>query len=268
MQIGSKQFDIGARTFIVGILNVTPDSFFDGGSYSTVEQAVRQAKKLVNEGADIIEVGGESSRPGFIPVEMQVELDRVIPVIQALRDEIDVPIAVDTYKSTVAEAALQNGAALINDIFGFKKDPELAKICAKYNAVCCAMHNRDNTDYRHFLPDVIADLKESVELLAAAGVNSDNVIIDPGVGFAKSAEQNVEVIRNLSFFSALPYPILLGTSRKSFMGKLLGLPIEDRLEATVATTVFAITQGCDFIRVHDVLANKRAAMMADEIVRY
>ena len=268
MKIGSTWFDIGMRTFIVGILNVTPDSFFDGGSYTTVEQAVNRAKKLVDDGADIIEIGGESSRPGFTPVAAHVELERVIPVLKALVGVIDVPIAVDTYKAAVAEAALQHGASLINDVFRFKKDPELATVCAKYNACCCVMHNRDNTNYSNFLSDVLADLQESVDLLLAAGVDPQQIILDPGIGFAKSAAQNLDVLRNLSLFTSLPYPVMLGTSRKSFIGYTLDLPVEERLDATVATTVLAISQHCDFIRVHDVRENKRAAMMADEIIRH
>ena len=268
MQIGSKRFEIGRRTFVVGIVNVTPDSFFDGGSYTTVEGAVLRAKKIAADGADIIEIGGESSRPGFTPVAADVELGRVIPVLQALKKEIELPIAVDTYKAEVAQAALQNGASLINDIFGFKKDPELAKVCARLGAACCVMHNRDNTDYGNFLLDVIADLQEGANILISAGVSPQNIILDPGIGFAKSAAQNLEVIRNLPMFSALPYPVMLGTSRKSFIGKTLGLPTEERLEATLATSVLAVSAGCAFVRVHDVLENKRAVMMADEIIRH
>ena len=268
MQIGAKQFDIGARTFIVGILNVTPDSFFDGGAYTTVEQAVLRAKKLVDEGADIIEIGGESSRPGFTPIGAQEELDRIIPVLLKLKDEIDVPISIDTYKGSVASIALENGGSMINDVFRFQKDPELVKVCARYKATCCVMHNRNNTDYSNFLLDVLADLKESVDLLIQAGVSPWDIIIDPGIGFAKSVQQNLEIMRNLSLFSALPYPVMLGASRKSFIGHTLDLPVEERLEATVATTVLAIAQRCDFVRVHDVLANKRAAMLSDEIVRH
>ena len=267
MQIGTTHFGIGARTFLIGILNVTPDSFFDGGSYTSVEQAVHRAKKLVDDGADIIEIGGESSRPGFTPVEAEVELDRVLPVLDALQNVINVPIAVDTYKAEVAEKALQNGASMINNVLCFKKDRALAEVCANYNAAYCVMHNRGNMDYDHFLLDVIADLEDTVLFLTEAGVSPGNIIIDPGIGFAKSAAQNLEILRNLPLFTALPYPVMLGTSRKSFMGHTLGLPLEDRLEATVATTVLAIDHGCAFVRVHDVLENKRAARMADAIVR-
>ena len=267
MKIGQSEFKIGTRTFIVGILNVTPDSFFDGGEYDSLEQAVRRAKKMVADGADIIEIGGESSRPGFTPVSAKEELERIMPVLQALSQEIDAPIAIDTYKAEVAEAALQNGASLINDVFCFKKDPELPRVCAEYNAVCCVMHNRSSADYNNILLDIIADLQDGVRMLISAGVSEKNIIIDPGIGFAKDAEQSVHVLRNLSYFTALAYPVMLGASRKSFIGNTIGLPVEDRLEATIATNVLAISQNCAFIRVHDVRENKRAAMMADKLIR-
>lgn len=267
MKIGSKIFDIGSRTFIIGILNVTPDSFFDGGNYSTVQQAIERAMQLVADGADIIELGGESSRPGHATVPIDVELERVLPVLAALSKKIDTPICIDTCKAAVADAALQNGASMINDVWCFSRDKELAKVCAKHNAICCVMHNRDNTNYDNFLIDVVNDLKKGIDTLLQAGVSPGNIITDPGIGFAKSVEQNLEVMRNLSMLTSLPHPVMLGTSRKSFMGKSIGLNIEERLEATIATTVLGISSQCDFIRVHDVLENKRAAMMADEIIR-
>jgi len=267
MKIGNTHFDIGTRTFIVGILNLTPDSFSDGGAYATVEHAVARARQMVADGADIIEIGGESTRPGHVPVEAEVELGRVIPVLEALVDAIDVPISVDTRKAVVAEAVLQRGAALINDTARFKDDPALAKVCAKYGAVCCAMHSRDNMDYDSLLLDIMADLDESVQILLEAGVSPDKIILDPGLGFAKNAEHNLEIMRNLSLFTALPYPIMLGASRKRFIGHVLDLPVDERVEGTVATTVLGVQHGCAFIRVHDVLQNKRAARMADAIVR-
>jgi len=267
MQIGSQEFKIGTRTFIVGILNVTPDSFFDGGEYTEVEKAVNRAKKLASDGADIIEIGGESSRPGFTPVDAQTEMARILPVLKAVKQELNIPIAIDTYKAVVAEAALQNGAALINDVFGFKKDPEHPNVCAKYNAACCVMHNRDDTNYKSVLIDIATDLQESIEALINAGVDPQKIIIDPGIGFAKDAEQSIHVLRNLSYFTAFAQPVMLGASRKSFIGHSIGLDVEDRLEATIATTVLAIQQKCAFIRVHDVKENKRAAMMTDKLVR-
>ncbi|MCL2840974.1 MAG: dihydropteroate synthase [Defluviitaleaceae bacterium] len=267
MQIGKKNFNLHERTFIVGILNVTPDSFFDGGAYNSLEQAVNRAKKMVADGADIIEIGGESSRPGFTPVDAQTEMERILPILKAVNQAIDIPIAIDTYKSEVAEAALQNGAVLINDIFCFKRDPELPKVCAKYNAACCIMHNRDDTSYDNILLDIITDLNEGIDRLLSAGVAPQKIITDPGIGFAKDTKQSIHVLRNLSYFTALPYPVMLGASRKSFIGNSIGLPVEDRLEATIATTVLAIHQNCSFIRVHDVKENKRAAMIADVLIR-
>jgi len=267
MNINGKNFNIGSRTFIVGILNVTPDSFSDGGQFYAVDNAVQRAIKMESDGADIIEIGGESSRPGFTPVDEKTELERITPVLHALSQVLTVPIAVDTYKANVANYALQNGASIINDIFCFKRDPDMPKVCAAHNAICIIMHNRNNHNYDHFIPDVIADLDEGIKLLTAAGVPAENIIIDPGVGFAKGLKHNIEVLQNLDQFAALPYPVMLGASRKSFIGKTLGLSVDERLEATIATTVLGITQGCDFIRVHDVLENKRAAAMTDEIVR-
>ena len=269
MQIGSKQFDIGSRTFIIGILNLTPDSFSDGGSYNSVDQAVARAKQMVAEGADIIEIGGESSRPGHTQISAEEELERIMPVLLRLKDEIDVPISIDTYKGATAEVALQNGASMINDVWYFRADPTLATVCAKYDAVCCVMHNRENDNrvYENLLLDVIAELQDSVDFLVQAGVDPSRIILDPGVGFAKTVAHNLEIMRHLSLFTALPYPIMLGTSRKSFMGRV-GLAAGERMEATMATTVLGIQQSCDFIRVHDVLENKRAALMTDEIVRF
>ena len=267
MQIGSKYFDIGKRTYIVGILNVTPDSFFDGDSYTCVDSAVAKAKAMVADGADIIEIGGESTRPGHVKVDANEEISRVLPTLQQLVSQLDVPISVDTSKSKVARAALLAGAAMINDIWGFKHDPDLAATCAEFSAVCCTMHNRSNTTYTNFLPDVLSDINDSVDILTKAGVNIGKIIIDPGVGFAKSVEQNIEVLRNLDAFVNTGYPVMLGASRKSFIEKTIGLALPDRLEATVATTVLATQAKCAFVRVHDVLENKRAAMMADYITR-
>lgn len=270
MKIGNTKFKIGKRTFIVGILNVTPDSFSDGGMFDSVLAATKQAKKLQKEGADIIEVGGESTRPGHFKVDLETEIERVIPVIKALNedDEITVPLAIDTSKSEVADTALSYGVSLVNDVWGFKKDPELAQVCAKYNAICCTMHNRDSFNYTNFIPDVFKDIQESINILIQAGVKPANIIIDPGIGFAKSPEQNIEILRNLMAFTSLPYPLMVGTSKKSFMGKTIGLDINNRQESTMATTVLAISKGANFIRVHNVAENKKAAQMADYIMRH
>lgn len=267
MKIGNKNFNIGQRTYIMGILNVTPDSFSDGGEFNNIEKALKHAKEMINEGADIIDVGGESTRPSHIPVDKNEEIKRVIPVIEALSKEIDVPISIDTYKGEVAELAVKAGASLINDVWGFKKDPYISKVAAKYNLSCCLMHNRTNANYNNFINDVITDIKESIDIALRAGVKAENIILDPGIGFAKSYEQNLILMNNLEKLKELSYPVLLGTSRKSMIGNTLNLPPEERIEGTVATSVIGIMKGCDFVRVHDVLENKRACVMTDAIVR-
>lgn len=267
MIIGNKKFDLGKETYIMGILNVTPDSFSDGGKFNSIDKAVHQAKLMIKEGASIIDVGGESTRPNHTVISVEEEINRVVPIIEALKKEIDIPISIDTYKSEVAEAAVKAGADLINDVWGFKKDCNMAKVAAKYNVPCCLMHNRENKEYKSFMEDVIYDLKECVEIAIKAGVKKENIILDPGVGFAKSLEQNIQVVNELEKIVELGYPVLLATSRKSMIGLSLDLPVDERVEGTIATTVIGIMKGCDFVRVHDVLENKRAAQMTDIIVR-
>ena len=267
MKIGNKNFSIGERTYVMGILNVTPDSFSDGGKFNHIENAIKHAKEMIEDGADIIDIGGESTRPKHTPVEAKEEIKRVVPVIEVLSREIDVPISIDTYKGEVAELAIKAGASLINDVWGFKKDPYMSKVAAKYQVPCCIMHNRENKNYDDFITDVLEDLKESIDIALQAGVKAENIIIDPGIGFAKSYEQNLILMNNLEKLKGLNYPVLLGTSRKSFIGNTLNLPVEERVEGTVATSVIGIIKGCDFVRVHDVLENKRACAMTDAIVR-
>jgi len=267
MKIGNKNFNIGKRTYIMGILNVTPDSFSDGGRFNNIEKALNHAKEMINEGADIIDIGGESTRPSHTPVDKNEEIKRVIPVIEALSKQIDIPISIDTYKGEVAKLAVKAGASLINDVWGFKRDSYISKVAAKYNLPCCLMHNRTNTNYNNFIDDVITDLKESIDIALKAGVKTENIILDPGIGFAKSYEQNLILMNNLEKLKELNYPLLLGTSRKSMIGNALNLPPEERIEGTVATSVIGIMKGCDFVRVHDVLENKRACIMTDAIVR-
>ncbi|WP_368488417.1 dihydropteroate synthase [Clostridium sp. BJN0013] len=267
MRIGKKDFEIGKRTYIMGILNVTPDSFSDGGKFNNIELALEHAKQMEAEGADIIDIGGESTRPGYETITQQEELERIIPVIGILAKHIKIPISVDTYKSKVAEQALNAGASFINDVWGFKKDPRMAFVTAHYKVPCCLMHNRDNTNYNALIEDILNDLKESINIALKAGVEDKNIILDPGIGFGKDYEQNLSVMRNLERFSELGYPVLLGTSRKSIIGNTLNLKVHERLEGTIATTVIGIMKKCDFVRVHDVKENKRAAIMSDAIVR-
>ncbi len=268
MKIGNKEFEIGKRTYIMGILNFTPDSFSDGGVFNNLDIAIRHVKKMIDYGADIIDVGGESTRPNHTQVGEQEEINRVVPIIKAIRERFDIPISIDTYKAKVAERALEAGANLINDVWGFKKEEDMAKVAAKYNVPCCLMHNRDNKDYKNLIEDILDDLKESISIAKEAGVKDENIILDPGIGFAKTYEENLDVMDNLEKLKELGYPILLGTSRKSMIGITLNLPIEQRVEGTIATTVIGIMKGaCDFVRVHDVLENSRAAKMTDAIVR-
>ena len=268
MKIGNKEFKIGERTYIMGILNFTPDSFSDGGKFNHMEDALKHVEDMINEGADIIDIGGESTRPNHTPVGEEEEIKRVIPIIKAVREKFDIPISVDTYKAKVAEEAIKAGADLINDVWGFKKDKNMATVAAKYNVPCCLMHNRENKEYNSLMNDMLEDLKESIKIAKDAGVKDENIILDPGIGFAKTCEQNLEVMNNLEVIKTLGYPILLGTSGKSMIGLTLDLPVEERVEGTVATTVIGIMKdACDFVRVHDVKENLRAAKMTDAIVR-
>jgi len=268
MKIGNKEFKIGERTYIMGILNFTPDSFSDGGVFNNIELAIEHVRKMIDDGVDIIDVGGESTRPGYTLISDEEEINRVVPIIKAIKENFDISISIDTYKAKVAEKALQAGADLINDIWGFKKEKDMAKVAAKYNVPCCLMHNRDNEDYKNLMEDILDDLRESIKIAKEAGVKDENIILDPGIGFAKTYEQNLETMRNLERFRELGYPVLLGTSRKRMIGLTLDLPVEERVEGTVATTVVGIMKdACDFVRVHDVLQNARAAKMTDAIVR-
>lgn len=267
MKIGQRNFDLGKRTYIMGILNVTPDSFSDGGKYNSIERAVIHAKEMIEQGADIIDIGGESTRPNHTPISQEEEIRRVIPIIEALRKETDIPISVDTYKGKVAELSIKAGADIINDVWGFKKDPYMAQVAAKYQVTSVLMQNRDNRDYTNFMEDVLSDLQQSVDIALKAGVLKENIILDPGIGFAKDYEQDLTVMNHLEMLTKLGYPVLLATSKKRMIGNTLDVPPESRVEGTIATTVVGIMKGCSFVRVHNVLENKRAAMMADAIVR-
>ena len=268
MKIGNKEFKIGERTYIMGILNFTPDSFSDGGKFDNIDAAIEHVKEMIEAGADIIDIGGESTRPNHTAVEEAEEISRVVPIIKAIRASFDIPISIDTYKAKVAEKAIEAGANLINDVCGFKKDKEMGKVAAKYNVPCCLMHNRENEDYKDLMEDILEDLRESIKIAKDAGVKDENIILDPGIGFAKSHEQNLETMNKLERLKELGYPVLLGTSRKRMIGFTLDLPVEERVEGTVATTVVGIMKdACDFVRVHDVLENSRAAKMTDAIVR-
>ena len=261
-------FDYGKRTYIMGILNVTPDSFSDGGNFNNIDTAVNHAKEMINDGADIIDLGGESTRPGHTYVDSQEEKRRILPVIKKLREEIQVPISVDTYKADVAEASLELGVEMINDIWGLTKDKNMANVIAKYDAYVCIMHNQDTTEYNKDIMEAIKEfLQNSIDLALKSGIKKEKIILDPGIGFGKTFEQNLEVLKRLDEIKTLGYPVLLGTSRKSVIGNVLNVEPKERLEGTIATTVLGIRDGVDIVRVHDVKENLKAAKMADAIYR-
>ena len=266
MKIGNREFDLLNHTYIMGILNVTPDSFSDGGKFDQLDTALYQAEKMLQEGADIIDIGGESTRPGFAYVPAEEEIERTIPVIEGIRKRFDTVISIDTYKAETARAAIKAGASLVNDVWGLKRDDEIANVIAQAKVACCLMHNRTNTEYVHFMQDMKADLEESMELARKAGISKDQIILDPGVGFAKSVEQNLEAIGKVGELLEFGCPVLLATSRKSVIGKTLDLEVDQRLEGTLVTTVMGVMAGCSFVRVHDVKENKRAIQMTRAIL--
>ena len=266
MRIGNREFDTKNETYIMGILNVTPDSFSDGGKFNHMDAALAHAEQMIRDGADIIDIGGESTRPGHTVISAEEEIARVTPVIEAVKSHFDVPVSIDTYKGNVAEAALQAGADLVNDIWGFKFDYKTAEVTARYHAACCLMHNRNEAIYQNFLEDMVADMKECIAIAHKAGVPDDKIMLDPGVGFGKTYEQNLEAINHVDVLQELGLPILLGTSRKSVIGNTLDLPVDQRVEGTLATTVIGMLRGCSFVRVHDIKENHRIIQMTKAIL--
>jgi len=267
MQIGNRNFEIGNHTYVMGILNVTPDSFSDGGQYNNMDTVLFRVEEMIKEGADIIDVGGESTRPGYEQISADEEIDRVVPVIEQIKERFDIPVSLDTYKATVAKAGIVAGADLINDIWGLKYDECMADVIAGADVPCCLMHNRKEPNYQNFIQDVLADLIESVQLAQKAGIKQDKIITDPGIGFAKSYEQNLLLLQKLEVLKSLGYPVLLGTSRKSVIGLTLDLPAHQRINGTIATTVLGVVKGCSFVRVHDIKENVQAIKMAEAILQ-
>ncbi|MCM3716656.1 dihydropteroate synthase [Halalkalibacter oceani] len=255
------------RTLVMGILNATPDSFSDGGKFNQVEAAVAHARELYEAGADMIDIGGESTRPNAIQVDQAEELKRVLPVIKAVAEAVPLPISIDTYKAEVARQAIEAGATMINDVWGAKWDQKMAQVAADYQVPIILMHNRREAVYNHLIEDMKADLQESIEICREAGVKSEQIILDPGIGFAKSHEQNLEVMRHLDVFVELGYPVLLGTSRKSLIAKALELPVDERVEGTGATVCYGVMKGCQIMRVHDVKEMARMVKMMDVLMR-
>lgn len=266
MKIGNREFLTKGHTYVMGILNVTPDSFSDGGHWKHVDDALFHAESMINDGADILDIGGESTRPGYTRISDEEEIERISPVIDAIKRRFDVPLSVDTYKSAVAKSAIASGADLINDIWGLKADDKMAKVIADAKLPSCLMHNRKEAVYGKFLDDVAADLKETLDIAEKAGISKNTIILDPGVGFAKSYEQNLEITNHLEVLDSLGCPLLLGTSRKSMIGLTLDLPSDQREEGTMVTTVWAVQKGCMFVRVHNVQANVRAIKMAEALL--
>lgn len=265
MIIGNKTFDTKHHGYIMGILNVTPDSFSDGGKYDHLDAALKHADEMIRDGAAIIDVGGESTRPGYTLISDEEEIARVTPVIEALKKEFDVPVSLDTYKSGVAKAGIEAGADLINDIWGLKWDGTMAAVLAETGVASCLMHNRKDTDYKDYLNDVVADLDETMKMAKEAGIKKETIMLDPGIGFAKDLDQNLELMNHLQLLNQWDVPVLLGTSRKSMIGLTLDLPSDQRVEGTVATTVSGYMKGCRFFRVHDVKENMRAMKMIEAI---
>ncbi len=269
LKLGKHTLSLQDNTLIMGILNVTPDSFSDGGQFERIEDALAQAYRMAEDGADIVDIGGESTRPGHQQITAEEELQRIMPVINALKKDtrFNLPLSVDTYKAYVAEQALEAGVEMLNDVWGFKENPEISKVAARYEVPVCLMHNRSSTDYSDFIMDMIAELEESVAIAHQAGIDDRQILIDPGIGFGKNYTHNLDAMRHLPDLCSLGYPLLLGTSRKSLIGKTLNLPAEERLEGTAATVAYGITAGAAIVRVHDVREIKRVALMTDAMVR-
>ncbi len=267
LECRGKILSIGRRTLIMGILNVTPDSFSDGGIFSDPGRAVDRAMQMREEGADIIDLGGESTRPGYRPVSAGEELDRILPVLKRLVREVDIPVSVDTTKAMVAARALEEGAHIINDQLALRGDPEMAGVVARYGAPLIIMHNQKGAEYRDLMGDMVIYFRESVDLARRAGIDRDKIVIDPGIGFGKTLQQNLEVMRRLGELSCLGLPVLLGASRKSMIGKTLDLPVDQRVEGTAATVALGIAWGVDMVRVHDVREMARVARMTDAVLR-
>lgn len=266
MKIGSREFE-NSHTYVMGILNITPDSFSDGGRYHAMDAALFHVEEMITGGMDVLDIGGESTRPGYTLLSDEEEIERVIPVVEKIKSRFDIPISVDTYKSSVALAGIQAGADMINDIWGLKYDEKIAGVIAKAGVSCCLMHNRRQAEYQNYIEEVLGDLRDSVKLAEKAGISAERIVLDPGVGFGKTYEHNLITMNRLERFKELGFPILLGASRKSVIGLTLDLPVEERLEGTLVTTVFAAIAGVMFIRVHDVSENVRAVRMAEAIMR-
>lgn len=274
MKLRDHAIEFGQRTFIMGILNCTPDSFSDGGQFLDPILAVDHAHQMIRDGADIIDIGGESSRPGSIPISANEEIDRVLPIIEKISAETDAIISIDTYKSEVAKTAINAGAEIVNDITALRGDPEMAQTVATTSPALILMHMQGDPktmqiqpNYQNVIEDITSFLEDRIAFAEQNGIDKKKIVIDPGIGFGKTISHNLEILRKLDHFKRLKKPILIGTSRKSFIGKILDLPVEDRLEGTAATVAWSIAHGAEIIRVHDVKQISRVAKMTDAICR-
>lgn len=265
MIIGNQEFLEEGHTYVMGILNVTPDSFSDGGRYNHLDAALKHTEQMIKDGAAIIDVGGESTRPGHEKITDQEEIDRILPVIEKIKQEFSVPVSLDTYKAAVAKEGIQAGADLLNDIWGLQYDPAMGKIVADSGVAYCLMHNRDKITEEMDADLFIGQMKEDAKRALDAGIKKERIILDPGVGFAKTQEQNLMTMANLDRLKALGYPVLLGTSRKSVIGYVLDVPTDKRLVGTLATSAVAVQTGCMFVRVHDVKENVELIQMLERI---
>ena len=265
MEIGNRIFETGKHTYIMGILNVTPDSFSDGGRFNRRDLALASVQQMIEEGADIIDVGGESTRPGYQMVSEGQEIQRTAEIIEDIKREFNIPVSIDTYKAGVARACLKAGADLVNDIWGLKYDRALAGLIRESGAACCLMHNRKEADYLGFMEEMKADLADTLSIAREEGISEDKIILDPGIGFGKTYENNLEAICRIGELHSLGYPLLVGASRKSVVGLALDLPVTERVEGTLAITVWAVMNRCAFVRVHDIKENKRAIQMTEAI---
>ena len=272
MRIGNKDFNVNNNVYVMGILNVTPDSFSDGNKYNTIDKVMYQIERMIEEGVDIIDVGGESTRPGHVKISDEEEIERVVPIIEIINKIYDIPVSIDTYKANVAKAAFMAGADMLNDIWGLlyrdnmvDGHNKLAEYVKKYNAVVCLMHNDEKVMIKNNMSNVCNRLNKSINEALKYGIDRDKIMVDPGIGFAKTYENNLYVMKNLDKLKSLGYPILLGTSKKSMIGMALDTDIDNRLEGTIATTVYGMEKGISFVRVHDVLENVRAIKMIQAI---
>ena len=266
MIIGNKKFDVNNHTYIMGILNVTPDSFSDGGNYNHIDKALFRVEEMVKEGVDILDIGGESTRPGYEKISDEEEINRVIPAVEKIKERFEIPISLDTYKSKVAFAGIKAGADMINDIWGLMYDKDMAEVIASSGVACCLMHNKNEAIYENFFSEVTEDFKKILNRAKEAGIQEEKIVLDPGVGFGKTYENNLEIIRRIGELKRLGYPILLGASRKSVIGLTLNLPVEERLNGSLAISGYATAMGCSFLRVHDIKQNKEAVKMVEAII--